>query len=78
MPLAWFGSEAQKKKWIGAATSDPNHQFIAAWTVSEPPGAPGGTANFDHPAAHPVGIGVTATYDKANGEYVLMSGNETD
>jgi alkylation response protein AidB-like acyl-CoA dehydrogenase len=39
--------------------------------VSEAPGAPGGTANFDHPAAYPVGIGVTAAYDKANGEYVL-------
>lgn len=71
MPLAWFGSEQQKKKWIGEATSDPTGEYIAGWTVSEPAGTPGGTANFDHPGAHPVGIGVTATHDKANGEYVL-------
>lgn len=71
MPLAWFGSEAQKKKWIGAATSDPAGEFLAGWTVSEAPGTPGGTANFDHPGAHPVGIGVTADYDKKNGEYVI-------
>ena len=71
MPIAWFGSESQKKKWIGAATSDPAHEFLAGWTVSEAPGAPGGTANFDHPGQHPVGIGVTAVHDKKNGEYVL-------
>lgn len=70
-PVAWFGSEAQKKKWIGEATSDPTCEYLAAWTVSEPPGAPGGTANFDHFGEHPVGIGVTAVHDKANGEYVL-------
>lgn len=70
-PVAWFGSEAQKKKWIGEATSDPTCEYLAAWTVSEPPGAPGGTANFDHSGEHPVGIGVTAVHDKANGEYVL-------
>ncbi len=71
MPVAWFASEEQKKKWIGEATSDPNCEYLAAWTVSEPPGAPGGTANFDHPGAHPVGIGVTAEYDAKNGEYIL-------
>ena len=25
MPVAWFGSEEQKVKWIGEATSDPTH-----------------------------------------------------
>lgn len=70
-PVAWFASEAQKRKWIGEATSDPTCEYLAAWTVSEPPGAPGGTANFDHPGRHPVGIGVTAEHDKKNGEYVL-------
>jgi alkylation response protein AidB-like acyl-CoA dehydrogenase len=71
MPLVWFGSEAQKKKWLGEATSDPNHEYLAGWVVSEPAGIPGGTAAFDHPDPHPVGHGTTATYDKANGEYVL-------
>jgi nitroalkane oxidase len=71
MPLVWYGSEAQKKKWIGAATSDPTGEFLAGWTVSEAPGTPGGTANFDHPGPHPFGIGVTADHDEKNGEYVL-------
>jgi alkylation response protein AidB-like acyl-CoA dehydrogenase len=71
MPVAWYGSEEQKRKWIGAATSDKNHEYLAGWTVSEPAGTPGGTANFDHPGAHPAGIGVVAELDKGKGEYVL-------
>jgi alkylation response protein AidB-like acyl-CoA dehydrogenase len=71
MPVAWFGTEEQKRKWIGDATSDPRGEFIAGWTVSEAAGTPGGTANFDHPGAHPTGIGLTATRDKGRGEYVL-------
>jgi alkylation response protein AidB-like acyl-CoA dehydrogenase len=71
MPLVWFGSEAQKKKWLGEATSDPNHEFLAGWVVSEPAGIPGGTAAFDHPDPHPVGHGTTAKHDSANGEYIL-------
>ena len=71
MPVSWFGSKEQKRKWLGAATSDPKGEFLAGWTVSEPPGAPGGTANFDHAGAHPVGIGVTADLDKGKGEYVI-------
>jgi nitroalkane oxidase len=71
MPVAWFGTEEQKRKWIGDATSDPRGEFIAGWTVSEAAGSPGGTANFDHPGAHPTGIGLTATRDKGRGEYVL-------
>jgi alkylation response protein AidB-like acyl-CoA dehydrogenase len=67
MPVAWFGTEKQKSKWIGDATGDSSGEYLAGWTVSEP----GGTANFDHPDAHPTGIGVTAMLDKANGEYVL-------
>ena len=70
MPLAWFGSEEQKRKWIGEATSDPTMEYLAGWVVSEAAGTPGGTANFDHPGAHPVGI-VTAEHDKGRGEYVL-------
>jgi alkylation response protein AidB-like acyl-CoA dehydrogenase len=71
MPVAWYGSEEQKKKWIGEATSDPTHSYLAGWTVSEPAGPQSGTANFDHPGAHPAGIGVIAELDKGRGEWVL-------
>jgi nitroalkane oxidase len=71
MPIAWFGSEEQKRKWLGEATSDPRGEYIAGWTVSEAAGTPGGTANFDHPAPYPAGIGLVAARDKARGEYVL-------
>jgi nitroalkane oxidase len=71
MPVAWFGSEAQKQKWLGEATSDPRGEYIAGWTVSEAAGAPGGTANFDHPGSYPTGVGLVARHDKGRGEYVL-------
>jgi nitroalkane oxidase len=71
MPVAWFGSEEQKRKWIGAATSDPRGEYIAGWTVSEAAGTPGGTANFDHPGASPTGISLVAQHDKSRGQYVL-------
>jgi nitroalkane oxidase len=71
MPLAWYGSKAQKQQWIGEATSDPTGEYLAGWTVSEAAGTPGGTANFDHPGAGPSGISLLATYDKGNGTYVL-------
>jgi alkylation response protein AidB-like acyl-CoA dehydrogenase len=41
MPVAWFGSEEQKRKWIGEATSDPRGEYLAGWTVSEAAGTPG-------------------------------------
>jgi alkylation response protein AidB-like acyl-CoA dehydrogenase len=71
MPLAWYGSEEQKRKWIGEATSDATCDYLAGWTVSEAAGTPGGTANFDHPAGQSAGISLTATHDKGRGEYVL-------
>ena len=71
MPVSWFGSEEQKRKWIGAATSDPRGEYIAGWTVSEAAGTPGGTANFDHPGPYPTGIGLVAQHDKGRGQYVL-------
>ena len=71
MPLVWFGSNAQKQKWLAPATSDPRGEYLAAWTASEPAGTPGGTANFDGPASYPAGIGLTAFHDRKNGEYVL-------
>ncbi|WP_213769287.1 acyl-CoA dehydrogenase family protein, partial [Caballeronia sp. dw_19] len=71
MPLVWFGSSEQKKKWLGEATSDPRGEYIAGWTVSEPVEESSGTANFDHPDAQPTGIGLVAKHDKRRGEYVL-------
>ena len=71
MPLAWFGSTTQKEKWLREATSDPRGEYLAGWVVSEAAGAPGGTANFDHPGAHPTGIGLLAKLDKGRGEHVL-------
>jgi alkylation response protein AidB-like acyl-CoA dehydrogenase len=71
MPVVWFASEQQKQKWLVPATSDPRGEYLAGWTVSEPAGTPGGTANFDGAASHPAGIALTAKHDKKNGEYIL-------
>ena len=71
MPLVWFGSPDQKRKWLGLATSDPRGEYIAGWTVSEAAGTPGGTANFDHPGPFPAGIALVARHDRGRGEYVL-------
>jgi nitroalkane oxidase len=71
MPVAWFGSEEQKRKWLGEATSDPRGEYLAGWVVSERAGSPGGTANFDHPGALPTGVGLVAKHDKGRGEYVV-------
>lgn len=71
MPLVWFGSEDQKRRWIGEATSDPRGEYLAGWTVSEAAGTPGGTANFDSEYSAPAGIGLVAKHDKGRGEYVL-------
>lgn len=69
MPIVWFGTKQQKERWLTEATSDPTGTYLAGWVVSEPAGTPGGTANFDHPGAHPVGIGVTC--ERRGAEYVL-------
>ncbi|MFA9462509.1 acyl-CoA dehydrogenase family protein [Thiohalorhabdus sp. Cl-TMA] len=71
LPILWFGTEEQKEKWLKMATSGEKSSWLAGWAVSEPPGAPGGTANFDHPGKHPVGIQTVAEHDPANGEYVI-------
>jgi len=67
LPVLWYGSEKQKDYWLRKAANDPEKTFLGGWIVSEP----GGTANFDSPQPHPAGINVTATYDRANHEYVL-------
>lgn len=68
MPLVWYGSEEQKKKWLPQACSDPSKSYLAGWLVSEPAGSPGGTANFDHPDPK---AGIQVTADLKNGEYVI-------
>ena len=63
MPIAWYGNEEQKERWLTAATSDPTHTFLGGWTASEPPGNPSGTANFDIPLPRPAGVGLIALRD---------------
>ena len=69
LPVWYWGNEEQKDRYLRAATSDPTGEYIVGYAVSEPAGSPGGTANFDTPLPHPVGIGVTAVRD--GDEYVL-------
>ncbi len=69
MPVWYYGTEEQKQRFIGGATSDTSNEFIVGYAASEPPGSPGGTANFDAPAIGGAGMGVTATLD--GDEYVL-------
>src|SRR3954469_10505408 len=63
LPVWYWGNEEQKKRVMGAATSDSSGEWIAGYAASEPPASPGGTANFDAPMPAPVGIGVTARRD---------------
>ena len=69
MPVWYYGTEDQKQRFIGGATSDTSNEFIVGYAASEPAGSPGGTANFDAPAIGGAGMGVTATLD--GDEYVL-------
>ncbi|MCA1457788.1 acyl-CoA/acyl-ACP dehydrogenase [Bradyrhizobium sp. BRP22] len=72
MPVSWYGSEEQKRRFIGAATSDPTGTYLSAWTAGEPPGGTGGTANFDSPQVK-AGIGLTAVRD---GDYFILNGKK--
>jgi nitroalkane oxidase len=69
MPVWYWGTDEQKNRFLRAATSDSSGEYIVGYAVSEPAGTPGGTANFDTPMPHPVGIGVTARRD--GDDYVL-------
>lgn len=66
MPLIWFGSEEQRRRWIGQATSPSSTAYLGGFAVSER----GGTANFDHPSPN-AGIQLVADHDKARGQYIL-------
>jgi alkylation response protein AidB-like acyl-CoA dehydrogenase len=65
-PVEWFGSEDQKRRFIGEACNDPTASYLAGWTVSEPDG----TASFDDPNAFPTGMRTTAV-KRSDGHYVL-------
>ena len=69
MPVWYYGTEEQKQRFIGTATANASGEFIVGYAASEPPGTPGGTANFDAPAVGGAGMGVTAVLD--GDEYVL-------
>jgi alkylation response protein AidB-like acyl-CoA dehydrogenase len=69
MPVWYYGTEEQKQRFITAATSDTSGEFIVGYAASEPAGTPGGTANFDAPAAGGAGMAVTARLD--GDEYVV-------
>lgn len=58
LPVWYWGTEEQKNRFLRSATSDTSGEYIVGYAVSEPAGTPGGTANFDAPLAHPVGIGM--------------------
>src|SRR3712207_5768001 len=69
MPVWYYGTEEQKERFISRATSDTSGEFIVGYAASEPPGSPGGTANFDAPAVNGAGMAVTADLD--GDEYVV-------
>jgi nitroalkane oxidase len=73
LPVWYYGSEAQKDRFLRPATSDPTGEYIVGYAASEPAGSPGGTANFDAPLPAPVGIGVTATRD---GDSYVLNGRK--
>ncbi|MBS1691674.1 MAG: acyl-CoA/acyl-ACP dehydrogenase [Actinobacteria bacterium] len=66
MPIVWLGSDAQREKWLGMATSDTDGSFLAGWVVSER----GGTANFDHPSPT-AGIQLVADHDRRRSQFVI-------
>jgi acyl-CoA dehydrogenase len=73
MPVWYYGTEEQKERFISTATSDASGEFIVGYAASEPPGSPGGTANFDAPAGDGAGMSVTATLD---GDHYVVNGRK--
>lgn len=73
LPISWYGTEEQKHKWLGAATSDPTGTFLAGWTASEPPGPESGTANFDIDRPQPAGVGLVA---ERKGDVFVLNGRK--
>lgn len=72
MPIVWYGDEAQKRRFVRAATSDPDEQYLAAWTAAEPSGEPQATTISENPLAA-TGIGLTATL---RGDHYVLNGRK--
>ena len=73
LPVWYWGTEEQKRRFLSPATRDPTGEYIAGYAASEPAGSPGGTANFDNPLPSPVGISVTARRD---GDSYVLNGRK--
>ena len=71
MNVAWFGTDAEKEKWLRPACTDARGVCLAGWVVKRGRRPSRQDANFDAPQPSPGGIGLTA--ELTNGEYVLES-----
>jgi nitroalkane oxidase len=69
MPVWYYGTEEQKKRFIGAATADDSGEFIVGYAASEPAGSPGGTAPFAAPSGGSPAMPPTAVLD--GDDYVI-------
>lgn len=72
MPVIWYGTEEQKQRFVAAGTSDPDEQYLAAWTAAEPPAAPRLASNFDNPLSA-TGIRLSATL---RGDHYVLNGRK--
>ena len=72
MPIIWYGDEAQQQRFVHAATSDPDEQYLAAWTAAEPPAATRSASSLDN-ALSAGGIGLTAT---RRGDHYVLNGRK--
>ena len=69
----YWGTEEQKKRIMGAATSDPSGEWIAGYAASEPPGTRA-VPRTSTPRFHILsGIGVTARLD---GDSYVLNGRK--
>src|SRR3954465_4137921 len=53
LPVWYYGTEAQKDRFLRPATSDPTGEYIVGYAASEPAGSPGGAAHFERPRPPP-------------------------
>jgi alkylation response protein AidB-like acyl-CoA dehydrogenase len=72
MPIIWYGDEAQKHRFVGAATSDPDEQYLAAWAAAEPPAATEAATSLDNPLSA-ASIGLTG---KLHGDHYVLNGRK--
>lgn len=72
MPIVWYGDDAQKDRFVRAATSDPDEQYLAAWTAAEPPAETRSASSLDNPLSAG-NIGLTAT---RRGDHYVLNGRK--